>query len=447
MEVVMKTISTSNVFKIAAIISYIIGYIYLKFVLCQDFFGVYGQSVWMLIFAVLFILWTESFAYLLGNTYQKLKENGKSVVEPIIFMICVLLQSIAACVYGLHRDWDIYQLLIWHGTIIYYVMCRMGILAAGRSGIFFLTDCFTGAVMVPISNFLLRARKLFHKEDKPEDEEKDFFAPDDEEEKPKNKDLGIIAVSVVVAIIVCAIAISQLVGVSKTFAGISEGFVDFWVNIFSIDSIAEFFEETFPIILLSIPFGCWLYALVAGSLTKEEVVSAKELEEETESFHTLPSYSAYIIIGSVCALYGIFFISAFIDLLNGNIATTAHEASEYAVGSFRQLVRVVVLNMAIMGASCFVSKEALWTQKKTRILATILFVFALAFALLAAFQLGVYIVGYGFTPRRILSSWVVVNIVVWCVLILVRLYKKISAAQIGILCAAATFSIVVLGNF
>ncbi|WP_155244377.1 hypothetical protein [Butyrivibrio fibrisolvens] len=46
----------------------------------------------------------------------------------------------------------------------------------------------------------------------------------------------------------------------------------------------------------------------------------------------------------------------------------------------------------------------MWTQKKTRILATILFVFALAFALLAAFQLGVYIVGYGFAPRRIMSS-------------------------------------------
>uniref|UniRef100_UPI0025E1C1F8 DUF4153 domain-containing protein n=1 Tax=Butyrivibrio sp. TaxID=28121 RepID=UPI0025E1C1F8 len=106
------------------------------------------------------------------------------------------------------------------------------------------------------------------------------------------------------------------------------------------------------------------------------------------------------------------------------------------------------LNMAIMFASCFVSKKALWEQKSTRILATILFVFALVFALLAAWNLiGIYIAVYGLTPRRILSSWVVVNVIVWCVLILIRLYKKISAAQIGILFAACSFSLVVCACF
>ena len=104
--------------------------------------------------------------------------------------------------------------------------------------------------------------------------------------------------------------------------------------------------------------------------------------------------------------------------------------------------------MAVMFASCFFSKKALWTEKGTRILSTVLFVFALAFALLAAWNLvGVYIAVYGITPRRILSSWVVVNIITWCVLILVRLYKKIPAAQIGVMFAAVSFSFVVCGNF
>jgi hypothetical protein len=104
--------------------------------------------------------------------------------------------------------------------------------------------------------------------------------------------------------------------------------------------------------------------------------------------------------------------------------------------------------MAIMFASCFFSKEALWVERGTRILATVLFVFALCFALLAAWNLvGVYIAVYGITPRRILSSWVVVNVIAWCILILIRLYKKIPAAQIGILFAAVTFSLTVCGNF
>lgn len=438
----MKTLSESNIYKISAIISYIIGYIYIKYVVVIDVFGAYEHSFWMIAFSILFILWTEGFAYLLGNTYEKLKETGKSVIEPIILIVCILLQAVAISVWKLHEDWQLYQVFIWHGTIIYYVISRMGILAAGRSGMFFPIDCFSGAVIVPLSNFILRAKKILAKENKTAEE-----TPS--KKRFEKKDIGIIITSVFVALIVCSIAISQLVSVSSTFAGLGEGFDRVITGILSADSIEYFFSHIFIYVILSIPFGCWLFALVAGSMQKElQVPTDKQLEEETKSFHSLPSYSAYIIIGSVCALYAIFFVSAFVDILNGNFALTAQEACSDAVGSFWQLIKVVVLNMAVMFASCFFSKKALWTEKGTRILSTVLFVFALAFALLAAWNLvGVYIAVYGITPRRILSSWVVINIITWCVLILVRLYKKIPAAQIGIMFAAVSFSLVVCGNF
>lgn len=437
----MRTLSTSKIYKISAIISYIIGYIYLKYVMWTSVFGSYHQKAWMLVFPILFIAWTEGFAYLLGNTYQKLKEQGKTIVEPIILIICILLQSVSITVWGLHNDWELYQVAIWHFTIIYYVISRMGILAAGRSGIFFLIDSLSGVVVVPIANILLRAQKLFDREGKAP-------KPESTQKKIGKNDIGIIITSVVVALFVCGFAISQLVSVSQTFAEIGDGFCEAMYSLFSLVSFEYFIENFLIFFIFSIPVGCWLFALVAGSMQKERPLSSdKELENATREYHSLPSYSAYIIIGSVCVLYGIFFISAFIDLLNGNIATTAHEASEYAVGSFWQLIKVVVLNLAIMFASCFFSKKALWVEKSTRILATVLFVFAIAFAVFAALNLAVYIGGYGFTPRRILSSWVVVNIITWCVLILIRLYKKISAAQIGILFAAVSFSVVVCGCF
>ena len=460
----MNTLSTSRIYKISAIISYIIGYIYIKYVVCISEFGIY-RSAWIVAFAVVFILWTEAFAYLTGNTYKKIKEQGNAIAEPIILIACILFQSIAISIWTLHHDWELYQILIWHGTIIYYVTSRMGRLAAGRSGIFFLIDAFSGAVVIPLSNFFLRVKKLFGNErwlleecDENDDiieinsDEGDKEEADDitiEKKHIRKADFGMIIFSVIVAIVVCAIAISQLVSVSDTFAGIGNSINDFFESILSADLFEYFFTEIFLFFIISIPFGCWLYALVAGAIQKDQLIpSSKKLEEETEGFHTLPSYSAYIIIGSVCVLYGIFFISAFVDILNGNSALTAHEACVDAVGSFWQLIKVVILNMAVMFASCFFSKKALWTEKGTRILATLLFVFALAFALLAAWNLvGVYIAVYGITPRRILSSWVVVNIITWCVLILIRLYKKISAAQIGIIFAVISFSIITCAKF
>lgn len=445
----MKTLSEAKIYKIFAIISFVIGYFYLKYVLINDFFeGNYiGHEYikWHVpFFAVLFIAFTEGLAYLMGKTYAKLKEAGKSVIEPAILMGCIIIQSIAACIYGLHDDWWFYQFCIWHFTIIYYVLSRMGVLIAGRSGIFFPIDAFRGMVVIPFSNFILRASKLFARTNLKS--EKSIV-----KKRLSKADIGIIVTSIIIALIVCGYAFSQLAGVSETFAALGDGITNFMVNIISIDTVIDlisaFFDDFFWYFLFSIPVGCWLYGLVAGSLGIQNDRCTDD-SLENASCNRLPSYSAYIIIGSVCVLYAIFFISAFIDLINGNIATTAHEASEYAVGSFWQLIRVVGLNMAIMFASCFFSKKALWVERGTRILATVLFVFALCFALFAAWNLvGVYIAVYGITPRRILSSWVVVNVITWCILILIRLYKKVPAAQIGILFAVVTFSLTVCGNF
>ena len=74
--------------------------------------------------------------------------------------------------------------------------------------------------------------------------------------------------------------------------------------------------------------------------------------------------------------------------------------------------------------------------------------FALIFAVLAACNLcGVYIALFGITPKRILSSLVVFNAIAWCILMLIRFYKKIPAAQIGILLGAISFSVVVCFKF
>ena len=100
----MNTLSMSRIYKLSAIISYIIGYIYIKYVVFANEFGMY-RSAWIVAFAVIFILWTEAFACLTGNTYEKLKEQGNTIAEPIILIVCILFQSIAISIWTLHYDW------------------------------------------------------------------------------------------------------------------------------------------------------------------------------------------------------------------------------------------------------------------------------------------------------------------------------------------------------
>ncbi|WP_029231516.1 DUF4153 domain-containing protein [Butyrivibrio sp. VCB2006] len=438
------------VFRWAAIISYVIGFIYIKYMawgagVCDVPFLQNRYGIRMLGFAVIFLICTEIFANKVGVTYQSIAEKKNSMYEPIIFVGCIILQSIGLALWNFHDDWEFYQIFLWHFTIIYYVLARTGSLAAGRSGILFIVDCFQGFIAIPITNIFLRIIAIFKREEKPEDAYD--VAP-----KKKNfaKTVFTIVISVFIAFCVCLYAFVQLSEASETFRKVGEKFLEALDEFFT-QKFWDYTVENIIYIIASIPVSWFLFSLVGGALNKSmPFITEESFEKETKGCHQLPAYSAYIVIGSVCFLYTLFLGTSIYDFINhkGLFAATAHEASVRAVGSFWSLIRVVLLNFAILAGSCFLSKKALWEEKATRILATVLFVFALGFAILAACNLmGVYIAIFGITPKRILSSWVVMNVIVWCFLMIIRFYKKIPAAQIGIILAAVSFSIVVCFRF
>ncbi len=452
----VQLVEHRKVYRIAAYFSYVLAFFYVRHILWNVLDTPLKQGWAYLVFGALFVLGTELFARFAGLSFFELKEKKNSVVEPVIFLGCVLLQSIGITLWGLHTDWEFYQFVMWHFTIIYYVMARTGALAAGRSGILFIVDATQSLFVIPWGNIMFRTTTIWKKREmaEPKKEKKKAAAV----KKPiLAGTILTIGISVIIAFFVCCYAFAQLSESSETFGNLGSNIFD------SIDRFFEFIIELFDnkfidmlyenmwVLAFSIPVGAWLFGLVGGNLKKKEpMCNDKTFEEATISLHQLPAYSAYIVIGSVCVLYAIFFGTALYDFINhkGLFAATAHEASVRAVGSFWSLIKVVILNFCIIAGSCLFSKKALWDEKKTRILATVLLVFALAFAVLAACNLcGVYIAIFGLTPRRILSSWVVFNVLIWCGLMLVRLYKKIPAAQIGIILAAVSFSVIVCFKF
>ena len=77
-----------------------------------------------------------------------------------------------------------------------------------------------------------------------------------------------------------------------------------------------------------------------------------------------------------------------------------------------------------------------------RSLLTIQFAFTTAFAVLAGWKLfGIYIGLFGPTPRRMLSGWFLLVLLLSCIMIILQLYRKTAAVRIVILTAAATFTV------
>lgn len=444
-----RTLSAAqkDIFKWAAVISYIIGFIYVKYGIENS--GIIFRFPYLgrLIFAIAFIAGTEVFASKIGLTYGSLKEKKKTIIEPVIYAMCIVLQSIAYALWGTHEDWSFYQFVLWHFSFVYYVLARTGTLAAGRSGLMFIIDSFQGFITVPFSNIFLRINALLKKGEMDDE----IYESDDPAKKKINKATVItLLVSLVIAAIVCLYAVYELTFASETFEALGDKLFDY-LDYFLRQNFWEYIWENFVMLIVSIPVGAYLFGLVGGSIFRDKpYYKIKDFEEDTKSYHLLPAYSAYIVIGSVCFVYALFLGASINDFIahKGLFAQSAPEACQRALNSFWSLIRVVLMNFAVIACSCIFSKKALWDEKGTRVLATILFIFAFGFAIMAAFNLmGVYVGYYGWTPRRILSSWVVMNVIAWCILLIIRFYKKIPAAQIGIILAAVSFSIIDIFKF
>ena len=122
----------------------------------------------------------------------------------------------------------------------------------------------------------------------------------------------------------------------------------------------------------------------------------------------------------------------------GGPGLTAPEASAFAVDGFWELLRIQLLDIAVLAGAHFLAKRPL-----PKVLAALFCGFGVAFALLAGAKLAAYIRLFGFTPRRVAAGWFLTVLLVWGVLLLVRVFKPIPAARIGIAVLAVSF--VVLG--
>ena len=397
----------------AALVSYPLAWYYTKYVFMGN-----SRSMGYSVFPVLFMLAVELFGRALGR---------KGSRETWFWALCWLVQGLALTAYACHTDvLRIWQPMVWHMTAVYYVLCRTGMQAAGKTNAMVVLDGLSGVFILPWTNILLRLRALW-----------EALRGWVQRREHSRRRMWEALAGVVLAVVLVWFAAGQLAAADEAFGDLVERLLR------PLRWDWDFFDTA--ALVLSIPVGMWLFGLVGGSLRRQ----APPLTEE--GFYRalgraprLPGLTANLAVGALCAVYALFFgvqCGEFAAALGAPVPLEAVEASRFAVGGFWELCRVLVLDFAVLAALHFLSPAPVDRPGRRRGLLTLFCAFGLGFVGLAAAKLGVYIRLWGLTPRRITSVWCLAVLGLAAVLALLRLWRKLPAVRIWVLAAAVSFCV------
>ena len=397
-----------NIWPWLALFSYPLAYFYTRCILMGD---VSWRSWAMTIFAVLFLLGTEVAARAMHRPAAK---------ETPLWAACWLALSLSLAMQGHTVVLGIWQELAWHLLAIWCVLARCGMLAQGHTGALAPLDALAGIFTLPFGSFFARVRTAFS------------ALLGLTQRRLGLKKLGKVLGTVLLTLLLCAIAWGQLSAADAHFAAIGRRFSALWERLLTGDLLSVLVYA-----VLSLPVGAWLFGLVSGAAKREAPpCPADTFYKGLAPFRLLPDLTARLAVGALCALYGVFFALQLAEWSSalGGPGLTAPEASAFAVNGFWELLRIQLLDIAVLAGIHFLGRRPL-----PRWLGALFCGFGIAFALLAGAKLVVYIRLFAFTPRRVQAGWFLCVLLVWAVLLLVRVFRPIPAAQWGILVFAVSF--------
>ena len=216
----------------------------------------------------------------------------------------------------------------------------------------------------------------------------------------------------VLTAVLCSFAAAQLAAADVHFAALGTWLTAMWQNFWSARLLSELFN-----VLLSLPVGAWLFGLVYGAARRDgPPCDGPAFYKALAPYKRLPRLTCGIVTGALCALYSLFFTLQLAEwtAAMGGPGLTAPEASAFAVDGFWELLRIQLLDIAVLAGVHFLAKRPL-----PKALAVMFCGFGVAFALLAGAKLAAYIRSFGFTPRRVAAGWFLTVLLVWGVLLLV----------------------------
>ena len=410
---------------LAAIASYFLAWWYLwdAMLLSVLLFGTSDGDMppwgWMLLFVLGFVGITEFLHW-----------EQKRPRESWIWLGCLGIITLSILL-GRDQVWDAGQrVLFLHLAAVYWLLCRSGRLAEGKSGRLLLLDGIHGFVVFPFYHFYLRIRCLWH--------EARSLARGRVRVRWATVLWSLLALSFALALF--AIAVSLLSRADAGFHKLMGRMADWLSFDWDVIWLLQF--------LLSLPVGQFLFGLIAGSRREDPEIlreRGRGLCAWVESLRKVPNLIWTALTGGFVLLYLAFFVLQG-SYLFGAFTRTLPEGfivSEYARQGFFELCRVMGLNFALLWLVTRMSRRPVREDRASLTLCLILLAESMLFAVVAFSKLALYIDCFGFTPLRLQSTWLVCVLFAGCLAFgwnllsgrkTLRIWLVFSAVSLSLLC-------------
>ncbi len=410
-----KPFVTSLVEKIVCILIWPACYVYS----CMFWEGQKTQSILFGVFTLLFLIMGEVLYW-----------ERKRTFESWAFMIMTIMGGVSAT-FRFSAVWEPYQIgFFTHLFAVYWILCRSGRLAEGKTSHMFIWDGITGFCIMPFKNWPLDIRTFIS-----------IFKAKDKEGKSKKTGLIVLA-AVLVGFILLLVAIGFLRNADDTFDDM----------IWYVEDLLRIDWSFIPKIILTIHIVCYLYGLMGGCKRESfEQVSHRgdNIKKFIGKLNKVPGAVWASFIGIFSVFYIIFFVMQGNYLFDAFVMKLPMEFtySQYARKGFSDMLGIMVVNFILLWLSTRTSSNAL---KVVKALSAVLNLESMLFALIAFLKIAMYIDAYGYTPLRLQSIWGTSVLFFACVCAMIsmlagkktsRVWFIVSAASLAIICVYPWISI------
>lgn len=405
--------TASSAEKIAVLFSYPLAYLYTYIILPSvsgnNWYGVVAA------FTALFCILTEIFCH-----------KRKATAESYVWLGCIAVIT-GSVIFGRNRVWgDSLAVLFIHAYAVYWVIARTGRLIEDRSGPFAPVDIVDGFLVFPFKYFFLRIKVLWS-----------VLKSRDRKNDARISRMG-TAAAIAGGLILFCIAVALLAAADETF----DRMIGDILGIFNLDFLEVFISRFF----MSIPVGAYLFGLVIGTNREDRYGLKKKgniILSRIAALKKVPVKVWTAIMGGFSVIYLIFFIIQG-SYLFGAFTRSLPEGftvAQYARQGFFELCKIMGINFLLFWLVVKSSNEDIRSNRFSMIMCSALLAESLLFSVTAFSKLMLYISCFGFTPRRLQSTWLICVLFAGTALALYSLWTKKRAFRIWIFISSISLAL------
>lgn len=325
--------------------------------------------------------------------------------------------------YGFYSVFDFGQTLMIFLVAAYWTLViTEGLLWKGQTSSWILLDGWNGLIALPILNFLCQIRLIFQ-----------IFS----EKREEKKDWRMVLLGILISIPALLVIIPILSQADTGFRSL-------------VDTVLDALGEDFRILIwrgiMGILLGALMFGTLYGGVYKRHVKEEECIrfhEESGRVFRFVPDIAVLtfgIIVSAVYVLFiGLqarYLFSAFFGIL-----PEAYTYAQYARQGFFELCVIALLNASFLIAMNGCAKTPRRKNRGLLLENGILGALTLLLLTTAASKLGMYIVAYGFTVKRCISSIFLIWLFLVFILVLIYQKKNIPLVRWSVFAGAVFFTL------